>query len=181
MSAYNKVNGLYCSQNYHLLTEILKNEWGFKGFVISDFINGLHDGKEGIQAGLDLEMPFTHYYGTQLKKQVEEGIIPLQLIDASVQRILSKKIRYLKMIPRYEYPSDLIASTEHEALALKVAVKSTVLLKNEPPALQLYMPDYVPSIENLFKSQKRDARSSRLRNQRRGVEVATDEHPILPD
>ena len=181
MSAYNKVNGLCCSQNYHLLTEILKNEWGFKGFVISDFINGLHDGKEGIQAGLDLEMPFAHHYGTQLKKQVEEGIIPLQLIDAAVQRILCKKIRYSQNDPPNEYPSDLIASSEHEALALKVAVKSTVLLKNEPPAIQLYMPDYVPSIENLFKSQKRDAKElSRLRNQRRGVEEATDGHPILP-
>ena len=93
MSAYNKVNGLYCSQNYHLLTEILKNEWGFNGFVISDFINGLHDGKEAIQAGLDLEMPFAHHYGTQLKKQVEEEVIPWQLIDAAVQRILYKKIR----------------------------------------------------------------------------------------
>lgn len=58
MSAYNSVNGAWCGQHPHLLREILKNRWGFRGFVLTDFIFGLRDGVAAIEAGQDLEMPF---------------------------------------------------------------------------------------------------------------------------
>ena len=57
MSAYNQFRGAYCGENPLLLTQILRDEWGFKGFVVSDFIHGLYDGKRGAEAGLDIEMP----------------------------------------------------------------------------------------------------------------------------
>lgn len=181
MSGYNKVNGTYCSQNEHLLKDILRNDWGFEGFVVSDFVFGLHDGNEGIQAGLDLEMPFTQHYGRHFHKQVVEGKIPEQLIDGAVIRILGQQLRLLKIGKQDEYSPMVISNPDHQSLALRVAKKSTVLLKNEPPALQRYMPDYIPSLENLFKSQKTDKKElARLRNQRRGVEDAVDGLPVLP-
>jgi Glycosyl hydrolase family 3 N terminal domain len=63
MSAYNKVNGDYCGESRHLLREILKEEWGYRGFVMSDFFTGVYDGVKAAKAGLDLEMPWTRAYG----------------------------------------------------------------------------------------------------------------------
>ena len=57
MSAYNKVRGEWCGENRHLLTTILRDDWGFRGFVTSDWMWGVYDGKRGVHAGLDIEMP----------------------------------------------------------------------------------------------------------------------------
>jgi beta-glucosidase len=64
MSAYNQVNGDYAGESRHLLREILKEEWGYPGFVMSDFFAGVYDGKKAALAGLDLEMPWTVAYGS---------------------------------------------------------------------------------------------------------------------
>ena len=76
MSAYNKVNGDYCGESRHLLREILKEEWGYRGFVMSDFFTGVYDGKKAALAGLDLEMPWTVAYGKTLVAAVEKGEVP---------------------------------------------------------------------------------------------------------
>ncbi len=73
MSAYNKVNGDYCGENRHLLREILKEEWGYRGFVMSDFFQGVYDGVKGAKAGLDLEMPWTMAYGEEARRGRREG------------------------------------------------------------------------------------------------------------
>ena len=73
MSAYNKVNGDYCGESRHLLREILKEEWGYRGFVMSDFFMGVYDGKKAALAGLDLEMPWTRAYGKTLRRRRREG------------------------------------------------------------------------------------------------------------
>jgi beta-glucosidase len=76
MSAYNKVRGEWCGENRHLLTEILRDEWGFRGFVTSDWMDGVYDGKRGVHAGLDVEMPEAEFYGDNLRKLVESGQVP---------------------------------------------------------------------------------------------------------
>jgi len=134
MSAYNRVNGEYCGQNRHLLTEILKQEWGFDGFVESDFIWGLRDGKAGANAGLDVEMPLRRFYGRNLYKLVLRREVSEKQIDDSALRILRQKDRFSR-VGLDSYDRSKIAGKEHTALALEVARKSIVLLKNENETL----------------------------------------------
>jgi beta-glucosidase len=137
MSAYNKVRGEWCGENRHLLTTILREDWGFRGFVTSDWFLGVHDGAKGVHAGLDIEMPIGKYYGESLKTLVEEGVVPESEIDESVRRILRTKLRYLTREDPMEYPPELAAAPEHTALAREVAEKGMVLLKNDGPLLPL--------------------------------------------
>jgi len=137
MSAYNKVRGEWCGENRHLLTTILREDWGFQGFVTSDWFWGVYDGVNGVHAGLDIEMPTAKYYGDNLKQLVEDGVVPQSEIDESVRRILRTKLRYLTREDPMEYSLDLAAAPEHTALAREVAEKGMVLLKNEGPLLPL--------------------------------------------
>lgn len=73
MSAYNSVNGKYAGENRPLLTEILREEWGFQGFVTSDWVFGVHDGVESLTAGCDIEMPAGLYRNTQIPKALKGG------------------------------------------------------------------------------------------------------------
>jgi beta-glucosidase len=107
MSAYNKVRGEWCGENRHLLTTVLRDDWGFPGFVTSDWVWGVHDGPRGVHAGLDIEMPSGQHYGESLKKQVEEGVVPLSEIDASVRRIVRTKLLYLTREDPMQYPPSL--------------------------------------------------------------------------
>jgi beta-glucosidase len=137
MSAYNKVRGEWCGENRHLLTEILRDDWGFRGFVTSDWMYGLHDGRRGVDAGLDIEMPTGQFYGRNLKELVERGEVPQSEVDESVRRIVRTKLVYLTRPDPQTYPKSLAASPEHAALAREVAEKSMVLLKNDGALLPL--------------------------------------------
>jgi beta-glucosidase len=137
MSAYNKVNGDYCGESRHLLREILKEEWGYRGFVMSDFFMGVYDGKKAALAGLDLEMPWTVAYGKTLVAAVEKGEVAMAVIDEAVLRLLRRKIEYATRPDPMSYPASLVRASEHAALAREVAEKSTVLLKNEGGLLPL--------------------------------------------
>jgi beta-glucosidase len=132
MSAYNRVNGAYCSENSHLLRDILKGEWGLQGFVLSDFVFAVHDGEAAIRAGLDVEMPFTRHYGKKLKRLVGSGRVPEAWIDDAVLRILRQKVRFGAKGEPGRYGPQAVVSAEHRALAREVAVKSMVLLQNDP-------------------------------------------------
>jgi beta-glucosidase len=131
MSAYNKVNGDYCGESRHLLREILKEEWDYRGFVMSDFFMGVYDGKKGALAGLDLEMPLTVAYGKKLVAAVEKGEVPVAVIDEAVLRLLRRKIDYATRPDPVAYPPALVRAAEHVALAREVAEKGIVLLKND--------------------------------------------------
>ncbi|HME52309.1 MAG TPA: glycoside hydrolase family 3 C-terminal domain-containing protein [Candidatus Lokiarchaeia archaeon] len=138
MGAYNKVNGEQCCQHKHLLRDILKDEWNFQGFVISDFIFGVRDGIAAINGGLDIEMPFKmHMKPGNLLKAIKRCKITETLIDDSVLRILRQKLRFNLPDASNRFTRDKVACPEHEAVALEVARKSIVLLKNDGSLLPL--------------------------------------------
>lgn len=130
MSAYNKVNGEYCGQHRHLLTDILRGEWGFTGFVHSDWVKGVY-APYGAAAGLDIENPEPLVWGEKLLAAVEAGHIEPQVIDTACRRILTTLYRFASAVdPLPDYPMALVACDAHRALALEAAEKSAVLLRN---------------------------------------------------
>ncbi len=138
MSAYNKLNGEYCGQNKKLLTDILRNDWGFKGYVTSDWMWGLYDAQKGIEAGMNIEMPEGKFYKlSTLKKLLSEGKIKEQQIDDLVFPIIRTKLLFATRKDEKIYPKNLVGCKEHTALAREVAEKSAVLLKNENNFLPL--------------------------------------------
>jgi beta-glucosidase len=130
MSAYNSVNGEWCGQNRVLLTDILRDEWGFTGFVVSDFIWGLRDPVRSLAAGLDVEMPFAQQRVRALPPALAAGDASWADVDRSALRILATQLRFAASVA--PAPSiDVVASAEHRALARTVAARSMVLLRNE--------------------------------------------------
>ncbi len=136
MTAYNLVNGEYCAENDHLVREILKTEWGFDGFALSDWILGTRSTVPSALAGLDIEMPVARFYGDLLLEAVVAGQVPEELIDDAIKRMVRKKLQFRLDEPSNVDPS-VIASDEHLAVAQEAAEKGAVLLKNESAALPL--------------------------------------------
>jgi len=131
MSAYNKLNGEYCGQNRALLTGILRGEWGFQGFVHSDWIMGVY-ATYGAAAGLDIENPEPLRWGKRLVAAVDDGSIAPEVIDTACRRILTTQLSFAEReLPLADYPVTLVASDAHRALALEAAEKSAVLLEND--------------------------------------------------
>ena len=131
MSAYNKMNGEYCGQNRELLTDILRGEWGFTGFVHSDWVMGVYQ-PYGAAAGLDVENPEPIHFGEKLVNGVTGGTIEPEVIDRAGRRILGALFDVLsREDPLPEYTSALNACDDHVAIALEAAEKSPVLLKND--------------------------------------------------
>lgn len=128
MSAYNSVNGEWCGQNKTLLTDILKKQWGFAGYVLTDFIFGMRDAKKAVLAGQDLEMPFQMHYRQHLKRLVENGKVSLERVNDAVYRLLYQQLR---LIRPGAYDVEQVGSESHRALAREAAEKSIVLLQNK--------------------------------------------------
>ncbi len=138
MSAYNKLNGEYCGHNKLLLTDILRKEWGFKGYVTSDWQNGLFDAQKGIEAGMNIEMPSNNIYKlSTIKKLLKDGKIKEQQIDDLVFPIIRTKLFFASRKDVQAYPKNLVGCKAHTDLAREVAEKSAVLLKNENAFLPL--------------------------------------------
>ncbi|MBY0278345.1 glycoside hydrolase family 3 C-terminal domain-containing protein [Candidatus Binatia bacterium] len=137
MTAYNKVNGRYCAENAHLVRDILKGEWGFDGFVESDWVLGTRSTVDSALAGLDIEMPSARYYGAPLVAAVENGAVPEDDVDDAVRRIVRAKLCLaLDSDPPVKAP-DQLETPAHLALARQVEREAIVLLKNERAALPL--------------------------------------------
>lgn len=131
MSAYNKLNGEYCGENRTLLTDILRSEWGFDGFVHSDWVFGVHK-QYAAAAGLDVENPEPIIFGEKLVAAVNSGMIEPQVIDQACRRVLAVTYRFAcAEDPLPSYPIELVASDRHRAVALEAAEKSAVLLTND--------------------------------------------------
>jgi beta-glucosidase len=131
MSSYNQVNGDYAPRSHHLLREILKDEWGFRGIVISDWFDGVFDGPKAANAGLDLEMPETAVFGQELVAAVEQGRVQAERIDEAVLRNLRLRIDYATRPDPVAYDPGLVRAPDHLALARDVAERGVVLLKND--------------------------------------------------
>ena len=138
MAAYNRVNGAWCAESRHLLSEVLKGDWGFDGFVMSDWVFGTHDTVASALAGLDLEMPLAHHYGPPLLQAVRSGAVPAAAVDGAVRRILRAKLRSGIYDGRPPLdPALVVESPAHAALAREAARKAIVLLKNDGALLPL--------------------------------------------
>jgi beta-glucosidase len=131
MGAYNLFRGDQACESPYLLTTLLREEWGFKGFTISDFIWGIRHTERAANAGLDIEMPFVQDYGKHLLQAVEEGRVAESTVDESAFRITRTILKFeLAPDPVAEYSAALIGSEDHIALALEAAERSMVLMQN---------------------------------------------------
>ncbi|NND68722.1 MAG: glycosyl hydrolase [Halioglobus sp.] len=139
MGAYNKLNGEQACHNKHLLRDILKGEWGFDGFVISDFVYGVKDGAAAVRGGLDVEMPHSKYY-RHIPKMVRAGEIDEAQVDDAVLRVLRTKMRFAYIGEPERYARAAIGCDEHRALAREVAQKSIVLLQNRMVGEEAVLP-----------------------------------------
>ncbi len=132
MSAYNKLNGEHAAQSRKLLTDILRSEWGFDGFVVSDWF-GVHETVSAANAGLNVEMPApVRVYGDKLKAAVDEGAVTVEQVDSLVRDILVL-INRVKADERDADGEEVSVDdpTERE-LTRRAAIAGTVLLKNDP-------------------------------------------------
>ena len=137
MSSYNSANGEWCGQNYTLLTEILKQQWGFQGFVMTDFMFGMRDSKKAALAGQDIEMPFDMIHKQHLKGLVERGEVPVERIDDAALRVLRQEVRFAQGRNPQDYSLDVVGCPAHIQVAREAAEKAIVLLKNKDGLLPL--------------------------------------------
>ena len=134
MAAYNKVNAVYASENAHLLRDILKGEWGFEGFVVSDW-GATHSTLDAANNGLDIEMPGGDFFGDKLLAAVKAGQVNQSIVDDKVRRILRIMMRFgLFERPAKSGPIDYAGQAQ---VARRVAQAGVVLLKNEGNLLPL--------------------------------------------
>ena len=145
MAAYNSWEGVPCSANHRLLTEILRDEWGFEGFVVSDYwgVEGVHESHKladsyhkaeaiCLKAGLDVNLPHSCY--EKLRKAYDEGLITEEDLDRAVLRVLTAKFAIGLMDRPFADPAAadaLVRCDAHKQLALESARRSIVLLKND--------------------------------------------------
>ncbi|MFP5106212.1 glycoside hydrolase family 3 C-terminal domain-containing protein [Neobacillus sp. C211] len=133
MCSYNKVNGEYASENEYLLNEILKDEWGFEGFVVSDW-GAVNERAEGLAAGLELEMPSSNGIGDQkIVDAVKSGKLSEEKLNKAVERLL----RIIFMAVDHKKENAVYDKDAHHQLAREMARESMVLLKNEEAILPL--------------------------------------------
>ena len=129
MPAYNKVNGDYCSENEHLLNEILRGEWGFKGMTVSDW-GGTHSTMGAMLHGLNVQMTGDNYLGKPVIDSIATGALTEAMVDEKVRQIL--RVRYaVKAVPEEIANTKMTSQPECQRIAKTVAEKSIVLLKNE--------------------------------------------------
>ncbi len=138
MASYNRVNGTFMCENKYYLTDVLRRKWGFKGFVLSDFGYGVRSTLGATNAGLNVEMHNTKFYGGSLIQAVKNGEISEKKIDS----LLTDKLYAMMKIGMFDkdyptFPSSIVHCDEHQKIALEVARKAPVLLKNEAQTLPL--------------------------------------------
>ena len=129
MSAYNRYNGVHCGHNKYLLKQVLKEEWDFDGFVMSDFIWGVRDTVEAANGGQDMEMMWTEHFGEKLVKAVEDGFVPEENIDEAALRIVRTILAF--DTEHKQYDMSVVGCPEHIAVAKEAAEKGITLIKNE--------------------------------------------------
>lgn len=134
MCSYNAVNGEFACQNKYLLTDVLKKDWKFKGFVLSDW-GGTHSTVKASAAGLDNEEPLDEFYGAKLKQAVEAGTVPMSQLDDHVRRILRSE--FLSGIVDYPTQKSVVNVDAGFKTSRQIEEQSIVLLKNAGNILPL--------------------------------------------
>lgn len=135
MSSYNRINGVYANENEHLLVDILRKEWGFDGFVVSDW-GGSNSHVEGVRNGSHLEMPGgSKDAANELVQAVKQGILSEELLDRRVDEILTQIMEIHESTQKHK--SQKLAIEQYHKMAEKAAEESIVLLKNEDDILPL--------------------------------------------
>lgn len=129
MSAYNRYNGVHCGHHNYLLNQVLKKEWDFDGFVMSDFCWGVRDTVEAANGGQDMEMMWTQCFGSQLVKAVTDGFVPVEKVDEAALRIVRTIIAFDQN--HKEYDMSVVGCEEHIKVAKEAAEKGITLLKNK--------------------------------------------------
>jgi beta-glucosidase len=134
MCSYNRINGDYACENKYTLTDVLKGEWGFKGFVVSDW-GGTHSTEKASAAGLDNEEPMADFFGPKLKEAVEAGRVPMSEIDDHARRVLRSE--FLSGIVDNPIEKGVVDVGHGFEVAQHVEEQSIVLLKNDKAILPL--------------------------------------------
>ncbi len=129
MSSYNKYEGTYCGHHDYLLNQVLKGEWGFDGFVVSDFYWGVKDTVEAANGGQDIEMAHTKFFGEKLLEAVRSGAVPEEKINQAALRIIRTLLAFEAGKPK-QVDASVLACPEHVALALRSAREGITLLQN---------------------------------------------------
>lgn len=160
MNAYNRLNGVYCSQNNWLQQQVLRDEWGFKGMIVTDWGASV-DRVAGIKNGTDLEMPSSGKYNEKkIIEAVRNGMLEEADIDARLENIIELMIKSKKALANtYTYDK-----AEHHLLARKIAANSVVLLKNEDSLLPLDSSKQVAVIGEMAKLPRYQGAGSSLIN-----------------
>lgn len=149
MSAYNQVNGEWCGDSRPLLTDILRDEWGFDGFVISDWIFGIRDAAASLRAGLDIEMPWRMIRFPNLPAALESGDASWDDVDRAVTNVVSTLLRFDAVLSTPSPPMSVIGAEQHVALARQIAARSVVLLRNESVAGRPVLPLDTTSLDRV--------------------------------
>ena len=136
MASYNRINGHYASENDYLLNQVLKGEFNFRGFVVSDW-GATHDTVRAALGGLDLEMPFAEFFGANLLTAVTGRLVPETTINDKVSRILRSMFDVSLFDTKPPTDPKVVNSPHHQSLALQLAREGQVLLKNEGRLLPL--------------------------------------------
>ncbi|CAJ0551505.1 Ff.00g114350.m01.CDS01 [Fusarium sp. VM40] len=131
MSSYNSVNGEWAGQSRLLLTDILRNQWKFTGFVLSDFIFGLRDAALSVKNGLDIEAPFAQQRAMHLDNALRSGELSWSDVNKAATRILRTQLEFGSRILQQGPDLSVVFCEEHRQLAREVAGRSMVLLKNK--------------------------------------------------
>lgn len=137
MSSYNSVNGEWAGQSHTLLTEVLRDEWNFDGFVITDFLFGLRDAVKSVHAGLDIEMPFRQQRAAALPAAFAAGELSRGDLEAPAIRTVATFLRFADVLAAAAPPPSVLVCDDHRALARRAAVEAIVLLRNEGNLLPL--------------------------------------------
>ena len=134
MCSYNRLDGDYACENKYLLTDVLKNDWKFQGFVVTDW-GGAHSAAKASAAGLDQEQPGWIFYGDTLKKEVESGKVPQAELDDHVHRIL--RAMFATGVVDNPQERSVVDAVGGAEVARKLEEQSIVMLKNDGTQLPL--------------------------------------------